>query len=109
MTLADCTPATPVYSPVPDYSVGLGWLFRPLGFETFTRQVLMVAHTLARVPVRRPLFIHSLEGGVDVGTSVGHTFRRPGGRWPRQSAAISSGNDVFPLDVPDGACERSSQ
>ncbi len=74
LTLADCTPATPVYSPVSDYSVGLGWLFRTLGFETFARQVLMVAHTLARAPVRRPLFIHSLEGGVDVGPQVGHTF-----------------------------------
>ena len=108
MTLADCTPATPVYSPVPDFGVGLGWLFRTLGFETFTRQVLMVVHTLARVPVRRPLFIHSLEGGVDVGTSVGHTFRRPAWLWPRHPAATPTARDVLLIDHPDGAHGRPS-
>ena len=75
LTLTDCSPATPVYCPVPDYGVGLGWLLRTVGFETFARQVLLVAHTLARASVRRPLMIPSLEGSIDVSAPVGPAYQ----------------------------------
>jgi hypothetical protein len=74
LALTECSPGTPVYSPVFDYSVGLGWLLRTLGFESFTRQVLLVAHTMACIPIRRQVMIRALERGIDVGTSVGHMF-----------------------------------
>jgi hypothetical protein len=74
LTLTECSPTMPVYSPVFDYSVGLGWLLRTLGFESFTRQVLLVAHTMACIPIRRQVMIRALERGIDVGTSVGHMF-----------------------------------
>ena len=65
LTLAQRLNSTPVYCSIPDYSVGLGWLLRTLGFESYTRQVLLVVHTVARVPVRRRLVIPGLERGVD--------------------------------------------
>lgn len=76
LTLTRCSANTPVYSPVPDYSVGVGWLLRTLGFEPYARQVLMVVHTAARVPIRRPMLVPGLERGVDVSTNVGHVCRR---------------------------------
>jgi len=72
LMLAQCSHYTPVYCNVPDYSVGLGWLLRTVGFETYARQIVMVLHTVARVPVRRPIMLSALEQRVDVGTSVGH-------------------------------------
>ena len=72
LTLAECSASKPVYCPLADYCVGLGWLLRTLGFESFRRQVLLVAHTVSRVPARRQLVIPGLERGVDVGTTIGH-------------------------------------
>jgi hypothetical protein len=68
LTLAKCSAKQPIYCPVPDYDVGLGWLLRTLGFESYTRQVLLVAHTVARVPVRRPLIVPTLERSVNIRT-----------------------------------------
>jgi hypothetical protein len=65
LSLADCSNCRPTYCPVADYGVGVGWLLRTLGFESYTRQVIFVAHTVARVPVRRPLVIPGLEGGIE--------------------------------------------
>lgn len=56
----------PVYVSVPDYTVGLGWLLRTLGFESYGRQQVMVAHTVSRVTVSRPAVAHGLEGRVDI-------------------------------------------
>lgn len=69
LTQAQCSDATPVYVPVPDFTVGLGWLLRTLGFESYNRQTLLVAHTIVRSAVRRPLLV---SGGVDARTPVGH-------------------------------------
>jgi len=57
--------ATPLYCPVPDYGVGLGWLLRTLGFEPFARQVLLVAHTIACVPVTHRLVVPGLNTQVE--------------------------------------------
>ena len=76
LTLARCTARTPVYCPVPDHDVGLGWLLRTLGFESYSRQVLLVAHTVARVPVGRRITISGLERSVDMGASPGHMIKR---------------------------------
>lgn len=76
LTLAHCSARTPLYCPVPDHNVGLGWLLRTLGFESYTRQVLLVAHTVARVPLGRRIMISGLERSVDTGASPGHMIRR---------------------------------
>jgi len=52
----------PVYVPVPDYAIGLGWLLRTLGFESAGRQQVLVAHTVSRVTVTRPVAARGLEG-----------------------------------------------
>lgn len=69
LTHTQCSDATPVYVPVPDFTIGLGWLLRTLGFESYNRQTLLVAHTVVRSAVRRPLLVSS---GVDARTPVGH-------------------------------------
>jgi hypothetical protein len=61
----------PIYCPVPDYDVGVGWLLRTLGFQPVGRQAHMVMHVAARVPVRRPLLVTGLEGSVDIRTPIG--------------------------------------
>jgi hypothetical protein len=66
----DCSEALPVFSAVPDHGVGLGWVLRTLGFESFARQSLLVAFPLARIPQRRPVMVSGLEGRVDVGTPL---------------------------------------
>jgi len=71
LTLFNCTDK-PVYCAVPDYSVGLGWLLRTLGFSTYARQVLLVAYTAARVPIRRQVAVTGLDRTVDLGTPVYH-------------------------------------
>lgn len=70
LTLMGCSATRPIYCPVPDYDVGLGWLLRTLGFESCTRQVLLVRHTAARVPVRPKIMVPGLERGVNVHPSV---------------------------------------
>lgn len=70
---AQCSDATPVYVPVPDFTVGLGWLLRTLGFESYNRQTLLVAHIVVRSAVNRPLLI---SGGVGARTSVGRVSTR---------------------------------
>lgn len=64
-----CSPDRPLYVCVPDYAVGLGWLLRTLGFETFARQAVMAAHTAAREAVTRQALMPGLEG-VDCGAPV---------------------------------------
>lgn len=66
MYMADGEGSRPIYVAVPDYTVGLGWLLRMLGFESLGRQQVMVAHTVSRVTVARPAVAHGLEGGVDM-------------------------------------------
>ena len=75
LTLTECSPTRPVYCPVPDYGVGVGWLLRTIGFTTYARQVLLAAHTMARARVRRPLMIPGLEGSMDVSAPVGHAYQ----------------------------------
>jgi len=82
LTLMGCSETMPVYCPVPDYDVGLGWLLRTLGFESCTRQVLLVVHTAARVPVRRKIMVAGLERSVNVHTSVGNLSQMASGRKP---------------------------
>jgi hypothetical protein len=72
LTRAAPSAQSPVYCPVPDYAVGLGWLLRTLGFESYTRQVLLVAHTVTRVSARQRLMVPGLERGVDVSRPMGH-------------------------------------
>lgn len=56
-----CSPERPLYVCVPDYAVGLGWLLRTLGGETFARQAVMVAQTTARETVVRPAIVPALD------------------------------------------------
>ncbi|MHB1293568.1 MAG: hypothetical protein ACYC4R_01095 [Anaerolineae bacterium] len=74
LTLVRRYTTAPIYCPVPDHSVGLGWILRTLGFASFTRQSLLVARTTVCVPVRRHVMAHSLEPRVDVGTLAGCPF-----------------------------------
>ncbi len=76
LTRTPCSDEHPIFSPVPDFAVGLGWLLRTLGFESYSRQTLLVAHTVARVPVRRRVFVAGLERGVDVGTPLNRMVDR---------------------------------
>lgn len=64
-----CSPDRPLYVSVPDYAVGLGWLLRTLGFDTFARQAVMVAHTTARQSATRQALMPGLEGA-DCGAPV---------------------------------------
>jgi hypothetical protein len=64
--VADSGDGRPVYVSVPDYGVGVGWLLRTLDFESVGRQHVMVAHTVSRVTVSRPVVAHGLDGRVDV-------------------------------------------
>jgi len=64
----------PIYCAVPDYAVGLGWLLRTLHFESYARQVLLVAHTAVRVRARQNALVTRLEGGVDVGAPIHSPF-----------------------------------
>lgn len=82
LSLAMCSPRTPVYCPVPDYAAGLGQVLRALGFEAYARQVLLVLHTAARVPVRRPRRVMGLEGRADVRTPLGHISPEECGQKP---------------------------
>ncbi|MBC7315001.1 MAG: hypothetical protein H5T70_01075, partial [Chloroflexi bacterium] len=68
LTRVQCSDVKPIYASVPDYGVGLAWVLRTLGFESYHRQVLMVAHTMARARVRRPLLAARME---DISTSIG--------------------------------------
>jgi len=72
LTQASPSAQTPVYCPVPDHAVGLGWLLRTMGFEPYTRQVLLVAHTVTRVSARSRLVVPGLEHSVDVSRPMGH-------------------------------------
>jgi hypothetical protein len=65
LTLTKRSPGKPLYCGVPDFGVGLGWILRTLGFTPYARQALLVAHTMARVPVRPSVIIPGLEGGVE--------------------------------------------
>ena len=69
LTLVDISKQRPLFCSIPDYCVGLGWLLRTLGFSSFTRQALMVCHTVVRVQVRHHLSLPTFERSVDVGPS----------------------------------------
>lgn len=79
LTLAQSSASTPIYCPVPDYGVGLGWLLRTLGFESYARQVLLVVHTAPRIRVRQKIRLMGLERSVDAGTPIGRASRTG---WP---------------------------
>jgi hypothetical protein len=64
----------PVYCPVPDYASGVTPLLRELGFTSYTRQVVLVAHTISRVPVKSEIPVGALERGLDMGRPVGQMF-----------------------------------
>ncbi len=67
LTLVDISKQRPLFCSIPDYCVGLGWLLRTLGFSTFTRQALLVCHTVVRVQVRHQIVLPSFERSIDVG------------------------------------------
>ena len=71
LSLADGAPNRPIYCPIPDYAVGLGLMLQTQKFQSYTRQVLFVAHTVARVPVSRPLVMPALDNTIDIGSPVG--------------------------------------
>lgn len=75
LSLTECTKVTPVYCQVPDYSVGVGWVLRALGFESYARQVMLVEHTIVRVPIKQRVLVPGLEGSVDIGVPVRPVFR----------------------------------
>jgi len=70
-----CSRQRPLYVSVPDYAVGLGWLLRTLGFETFARQAVMVAHTTAPQAAMRPARVASMESA-DCGAPVATATRQ---------------------------------
>jgi len=72
-----CAKNMPVYCPVPDYSSELGSLLRELGFTSYTRQVVLVAHTIARVREKYDIPVSALDRGVEIGTPVGQMFETP--------------------------------
>jgi hypothetical protein len=80
ISLTDCSPSRPAYLAVPDYNVGLGWLLRTLGFVSYSRQLVMVAHTANRVSVARPIAASSRESTVDMATPVSAPRGVGGGR-----------------------------
>lgn len=65
----------PVYCQVPDYSIGISWILRALGFESFANQVTMVEHTLARVPLASRVVATGLEAGIEIGVNARPVFR----------------------------------
>lgn len=71
LTRTESRATRPVYCPVSDYGVGLGWLLRTIGFTPYARQSLLVGHTASRVPVRERVLARGLESGVKVGTPLG--------------------------------------
>lgn len=72
LTRAAPSAQSPTYCPVPDYAVGLGWLLRTLGFESYMRQVLLVAHTVTRASARQRLTVPGLEHSIDVSWPMGN-------------------------------------
>ncbi len=72
--LAQCTEDTPLYCPVPDYIPWLGRLLRELGFTSYTRQAVLVAHTKVKASVRCEIPVAALEKGMDMGAPVGQMF-----------------------------------
>jgi len=79
---------TPVYCPVLDYAVGVGWILRTLGFESIGRQVCMVRHVAERVSARRVVAVSGLDGSVDVRASVGN-IRSAGGAQERSASCLA--------------------
>lgn len=75
LSLTECSKAKPAYCQVPDYSVGVGWVLRALGFESYARQVMLVEHTMVRVPIRQRILVPGLEASVEIGTPVRPVFR----------------------------------
>jgi hypothetical protein len=75
LSLAEYSDEKPVYCQVPDYSVGVGWILRALGFESYARQVMLVEHTMVRLPIKQRVLVPNLEGTVDIGAPVRPVFR----------------------------------
>ncbi|MCE5257652.1 MAG: hypothetical protein LLG44_01150 [Chloroflexi bacterium] len=72
---SDNLDSAPVYCQVPDYSVGIGWVLRALGFESYAKQVAMVEYTMARVPALKRIIVPGLETGIDVSANARPVFR----------------------------------
>ena len=75
VSLTNCSPSRPVYFAVPDYTVGLGWLLRTLGFGAYGKQLIMVAHTVSRARVSRPVVATGLESSVDIAAPLSRAER----------------------------------
>lgn len=75
LSLTECTEITPVYCQVPNYGVGVGWVLRALGFESYARQVMLVEHTMVRVPIKQRVVVPGIEGSVDISAPVRPVFR----------------------------------
>ena len=64
----------PIYRSVENLAFGIPLLLCELGFTSYTRQVVLVAHTISRVPVKSELPVGALERGLDIGKPVGQMF-----------------------------------
>jgi len=93
LALSGCSATRPVYCPIPDHTVGLGWLLRTLGFSSYVRQVVLVAHNYGRVPVRQKMVVAGLERTVDVGRSVGHAYHV--GMYQRVTGSVRPGHILY--------------
>lgn len=65
----------PLYCLVSDYNIGLSWVLRALGFESYSRQVMFVQHTMVKVPTKQRVLVASLEGGMDISAPAGTVLR----------------------------------
>jgi len=74
LSKSDNLDVAPVYCQVADYNVGISWVLRGLGFESYANQVTMVEHTMARVSVSR-VMVPGLEAGIEIGPSARPVFR----------------------------------
>ncbi|MFO7917289.1 MAG: hypothetical protein R6V13_04335 [Anaerolineae bacterium] len=72
--LTECAEKMPLYCPVADNVSWLGGLLQDLGFTSYTRQAVLVAHTKARTSVRCEIPVTALEKGIDMGAPVGQMF-----------------------------------
>jgi hypothetical protein len=65
----------PVYCLVSDYNIGLSWVLRALGFESYSRQVTLVEHTMVKVPLKQRALVPGLEGSIEIGSPAGTGLR----------------------------------
>jgi hypothetical protein len=78
LSLSDCSPSKPIYCSVSDFTVGMAWILRTLGFVPYKRQVLFVAHPVVRVRVKQSVVFPGLEGSVEsLGPRIQRCLDRP--------------------------------